>query len=75
MQDSLQLRFSLVGGMFESITTTKQSITDCSTLLVQLVVNMVNVIDKPSNLIQIVVNCIENIRNKFLQEQKPEKVG
>ena len=75
MQDSLQLRFSLVAGMFESITTTKQSITDCSTLLVQLVVNMVNVIDKPSNLIQIVVNCIENIRNKFLQEQKPEKVG
>ena len=81
MQDFLQLRFSLVGGMFESIPTTMQSITDCSTLVVQLVVlgvifltiNMV--IDKLSNLIQIVVNCNENIRNKFLQEQKPEKVG
>ena len=38
MQDSLQLRFNLVEGMFESITTTMQSITDWSTLLVQLVV-------------------------------------
>ena len=47
MQDALQLRFSLVGGMFESIATTNTSITDWSTLLVQLVVR--GVIDLTNN--------------------------
>merc|ERR1719232_1155842 len=47
MQDALQLRFSLVGGLFESINTNFQSITDWSTLLVQLVVR--GVIDLTNN--------------------------
>ena len=38
MQDALKLRISLVGGLFDSITTTFQSIQDWSFLLVQLIV-------------------------------------
>lgn len=47
MQDALQLRFSLLGGMFDSIINNFQSITDWSTLLVQLVVK--GVIDLTNN--------------------------
>ncbi len=37
MQDALQLRFSLVGGLFETIHRNLSSITDWGTLLVQLI--------------------------------------
>jgi len=47
MQDALQLRFSLLGGMFDSIINNFQSITEWSTLLVQLVVR--GVIDLTNN--------------------------
>ena len=47
MQEALQLRFSLVGGMFDTITTGLQSITEWSTLLVQLVAR--GVIDLTTN--------------------------
>lgn len=58
MQDALQLRFSLVGGMFESITTTMQSITDWSTLLVQLVVRGVIDLSNNSDLFCMVVDML-----------------
>ena len=58
MQDALQLRFSLVGGMFESITTTMQSITDWSTLLVQLVVRGVIDLTNNSDLFCMVVDML-----------------
>ena len=47
MQDALQLRFSLVGGMFESITCSIQSINEWAVLLVQLIVR--GVIDLTNN--------------------------
>ncbi len=47
MQDALQLRFSLVGGMFESITCNFQSINEWAVLLVQLIVR--GVIDLTNN--------------------------
>jgi len=47
MQEALQLRFSLVGGMFDTITTSIQSITEWSTLMVQLVAR--GVIDLANN--------------------------
>jgi mediator of RNA polymerase II transcription subunit 12 len=47
MQDALQLRFALVGGMFESITCNFQSIAEWALLLVQLIVR--GVIDLTNN--------------------------
>ncbi len=47
MQDALQLRFSLVGGMFEFITCSYQSINDWGVLLVRLIVR--GVIDLTNN--------------------------
>ena len=38
MQDALQLRFSLVGGMFDTICRSQSSVIEWSTLLVQLIV-------------------------------------
>ena len=47
MQDALQLRCSLLGGMFDSITNNFQSVQDWSVLLVQIVVR--GVIDLTNN--------------------------
>eukprot|EP00092_Neocalanus_flemingeri_P010941 GFUD01011784.1.p1 GENE.GFUD01011784.1~~GFUD01011784.1.p1 ORF type:complete len:905 (-),score=263.34 GFUD01011784.1:318-2708(-) len=58
MQDALQLRFSLVGGLFESITTNFQSITDWSTLLVQLVVRGVIDLTNNSDLYCMVIDMV-----------------
>jgi len=58
MQDALQLRFSLVGGLFESIYMNFQSITDWSTLLVQLVVRGVIDLTNNSDLYCMVIDMV-----------------
>lgn len=47
MSDALQLRFSLIGGMFDSIQKNATSITDWAILLAQLVCQ--GVIDLTTN--------------------------
>ena len=58
MQDAPQYRFSLGGGLFESITMTMHSTTDWSTLLVQLLLRGVIDFTGNSNLFCMLVNLL-----------------
>ena len=58
MQDALQLRFSLVGGMFDTICRSTASVTDWSTLLVQLIVRGVVGLTNNSDLFTSVLDML-----------------
>ena len=70
MQDALKLRFSLVGGLFESITTTFQSIQDWSFLLVQLIVRGVIDLTNNSDLFTMVIDMINILIHTTLIREK-----
>ena len=72
MQDALKLRFSLVGGLFESITTTFQSIQDWSFLLVQLIVRGVIDLTNNSDLFCMVIDMISILIQSTLIREKGE---
>ena len=58
MQDALQLRLSLVGGVFDTICRNTTSVTEWSTLLVQLVVRGVVDLTNNSDLFTTVLDMI-----------------
>ena len=72
MQDALKLRFSLVGGLFESITTSFQSIQDWSFLLVQLIVRGVIDLTNNSDLFCMVIDMISILIQSTLIREKGE---
>ena len=59
-------RFSLLGGMFESITLNFQAITDWSTLLVQLVVRGVIGLTNNSDLFFTVLDMVTSLIHSSL---------
>ena len=59
-------RFSLLGGMFEPITQNFQSITDWSTLLVQLVVRGVIGLTNNSDLFYTVLDMLTSLIHSSL---------
>ena len=58
MQDALKLRFSLIGGLFESIIHTQNTVGEWATLLVQLVVRGVIDLTNNSDLFCMVIDMI-----------------
>lgn len=58
MQDALQLRFSLVGGVFDTICRNLTSVTEWCTLLVQLVVRGVVDLTNNSDLFTIILDMV-----------------
>ena len=58
MQDALQLRFSLVGGMFDAICRSQSSVIEWSTLLVQLIVRGVVDLTHNSDLFTTVLDML-----------------
>lgn len=56
MLDALQLRFSLIGGMFDTVQKNSSLTTDWAILLTQLVCQ--GVIDLTTNRYSIVENCV-----------------
>ena len=70
MQDALKLRISLVGGLFDSITTTFQSIQDWSFLLVQLIVRGVVDLTNNSDLFCSVIDMINILIHTTLIREK-----
>ena len=72
MQDALQLRFSLVGGVFDTICRNFTSITDWSVLLVQLIVRGVVDLTNNSDLFTTVLDMLNILIHSTLIQDREQ---
>ena len=75
MLDALKLRFSLIGGLFESIINAQNSIGDWSTLLVQLIVRGVVDLTNNAELFCMVIDMLSLLIHSTLLRDKESGSG